>query len=288
MNNGNTAVKTSQFLTFIKRLSKNKLAIVGIILFFVLVILAVLSPAINPYQYDEIDLANKLQQPSKDHFFGTDQLGRDIFSRILYGGRYSLSLGVLSISLSLVIAILIGSISGFYGGWVDGLLMRTLDVIQPLPQILLAVIMSAVLGPGFLTTIIALAVPNIAAYARLLRAQFLQVSSQEYVEAATSLSISRFSIMMHHILPNAWQPLIVASTMGIANTILYAAALSFIGLGIQAPIPEWGAMLSGSRDFMRDYPYMVMIPGLFIMCTVLSLNLFGDGVRDALDPKLKD
>ncbi|MBU9739194.1 ABC transporter permease [Diplocloster agilis] len=280
--------KTSEFKTFLRRLRKNKPAMFGIIIFFTLVVLAILSPVISPYGYEQIDMTSKLQGPSAAHLFGTDQLGRDLLSRILYGGRYSLSLGILSIGLALLISIFLGSFSGFFGGWVDSLIMRILDVIQSIPSILIAIIMSAVLGSGFVMTIIALAIPCVSGYARVLRAQFLQISQVEYVEAATSLSCSKFKIMMKHILPNAWAPLIVSATMGVATTVLNASALSFIGLGIQSPTPEWGAMLSASRDYMRDYPYMVIIPGIFIMITVLGLNMFGDGVRDALDPKLKD
>jgi len=279
--------KTSGFKTFLRRILKNKPATIGFCIFMVLVILAILAPYIIPYEIDSINMANKLQPPSAEHIFGTDQLGRDIFSRILFGGRYSLSLGVFAIALALLAGILIGSVAGFYGKWVDALFMRILDVVQALPTIFLAILMSAVLGAGYATTIIALAIPNISSFARLIRAQFLKMSQQEYVEAATSIGCSKLKIMLKHILPNAWQPLIVASTMGMANTVLQAAALSFIGLGIQAPIPEWGAMLSASRDFMRDYPWMVIFPGIFIFITVLSLNLFGDGTRDALDPRLK-
>lgn len=284
----NEVKKTSQLLVFWRRLCKNKMAIAGLAVFVLLVLCAICAKVISPYEYGEMIMADRLMGPSAAHWFGTDNLGRDIFSRIMYGGRYSLSLGVLSILFSLVIGIILGAISGFFGGWVDNLIMRIMDVIQSIPTILIAIIMSSVLGSGFVPTIIALAVPSISGFTRVLRAQFLKVSQNEYVEAAVSLSISKVKIMLKHILPNAWAPLIVSATMGVANTILNASSLSFIGLGVPKNIPEWGAMLSASRDFMRDYPHMVIIPGLFICITVLGLNVLGDGVRDALDPKLKD
>lgn len=279
---------TTQFVIFLRRLRKNKSALFGIGIFLFLCVLAVLSPYISPYPYDQIDMPNKLAAPSLEHFCGTDKLGRDIFSRLLYGGRYSLTMGVLAVLVSMSAGVLLGAIAGYYGGWVDSLIMRILDVFNSIPSILLAIVMSAVLGNGYFMTVLALSVPRIPHYARLLRAQFLQVGQQEYVEAAQSISCSNFTIMMKHILPNAWSPLIVSATMDVSHTILSAAALSYIGLGIQAPTPEWGAMLSDSRDFMRDYPFMVIFPGLLIMISVLGLNMFGDGVRDALDPKLKD
>lgn len=280
--------KNSSFKSFARRFCKNKTAVIGLILFVILVLLAVFATVITPYAYDKINMAARMNAPSAEHLFGTDQLGRDMLSRILYGGRYSLSLGILSIAAAVVISVILGCISGFFGGWIDNLLMRIMDIIQSIPSTLLAIIMSAVLGAGYTTTIIALAVPYVSGFSRLLRAQVMQIGENEYVEAATSLSIKKVTIMFKHILPNSWAPLIVSATMGVAQAILNASALSFIGLGVQAPIPEWGALLSGSRDYMRDDPYMVIIPGIFIMLTVLSLNLVGDGVRDVLDPKLKD
>lgn len=280
--------KNSSFKSFVRRFCKNKTAVIGLILFVILVFLAVFATVLTPYAYDKINMAARMDAPSAEHWFGTDQLGRDMLSRVLYGGRYSLSLGILSIAAAVVISVILGCISGFFGGWIDNLLMRIMDIIQSIPSTLLAIIMSAVLGAGYTTTIIALAVPYVSGFSRLLRAQVMQIGENEYVEAATSLSIKKATIMFKHILPNSWAPLIVSATMGVAQAILNASALSFIGLGVQAPIPEWGALLSGSRDYMRDDPYMVIIPGIFIMLTVLSLNLVGDGVRDVLDPKLKD
>lgn len=280
--------KTSLLKVVAKRLSKNKLAMTGLLIFLVLALLAAISPYIIPYGYDQIDMTVRLQPPSLAHPFGTDHLGRDLFSRILYGGRFSLSLGIFAMGLAVIMSVIVGATAGFFGGWVDIILMRILDILQALPTIFLAILISALLGNGYGTTIVALAVPRVASFSRLIRAQFLKMSSEEYVEAARSIGSNRVTIMMRHIMPNALQPLIVSATMGLANTVLQAASLSFIGLGIQSPTPEWGAMLSGARDFMRDYPWLVIVPGIFIFITVLSVNLFGDGIRDALDPKLKD
>lgn len=284
----NEIKKESQLRVFWQRFSKSRVSVAALIVFVLLILSAVFAKVISPYDYGEMIMKDRLLAPCAAHWFGTDNLGRDIFSRIMYGGRYSLSLGVLSVCVSLFFGVILGSVSGFFGGWVDNLIMRILDVIQAIPTILIAIIMSSILGSGFLPTIVALAVPSISGFARVLRAQFLKVSQNEFVEAAVSLSVSKVKIMLRHILPNAWAPLIVSATMGVANSVLNASSLSFIGLGIPKNIPEWGAMLSSSRDFMRDFPHMVIIPGLFICITVLALNIVGDGVRDALDPKLKD
>ena len=284
----NEIKKESQFRVFWQRFSKSRVSVAALIVFVLLILSAVFAKVISPYDYGEMVMKDRLLAPCAAHWFGTDNLGRDIFSRIMYGGRYSLSLGVLSVCVSLFFGVILGAVSGFFGGWVDNLIMRILDIIQAIPTILIAIIMSSILGSGFLPTIVALAVPSISGFARVLRAQFLKVSQNEFVEAAGSLSVSKVKIMLRHILPNAWAPLIVSATMGVANSVLNASSLSFIGLGIPKNIPEWGAMLSSSRDFMRDFPHMVIIPGLFICITVLALNIVGDGVRDALDPKLKD
>lgn len=283
-----TVKNQGSFSIFFRRLCKNRLAIAGLVVFLLLCLLSVFSVWINPYDYEAVDIVNKLALPSGEHWFGTDQLGRDILSRILYGGRFSLSMGIIATFVALAFGIVLGAVSGFYGGVVDNLIMRCFDVIQAIPSILIAIMVSALMGTGFVSTIFALAVPFVPNYARMLRAQFLQVGQQEYVEAAASLSCSKTTIMFKHILPNAFAPLIVSATMNVANAVLTAATLSFIGLGVQSGIPEWGAMLSASRNYMRDYPFMVVFPGVFIMITVLSLNMLGDGVRDALDPKLKD
>ena len=229
----------------------------------------------------------KLTGPSAQHWFGTDELGRDIFTRILYGGRYSITMGLFSIVISVFVGAVIGSIAGYFGGQVDNIIMRILDIIQSLPALLLTIVVSAALGAGYFNTILALSVNGIPAMARMLRAQMMRVRNNEYVEAAESINCSRFRTIVNHLIPNSFTPLLVQATMGVANRILMASSLSFIGLGVQPPAPEWGAMLSGSRQYIRDFPHMVIFPGLAIAVTVLALNLLGDGLRDALDPRLK-
>ncbi len=280
--------QVSEFGASMRRLRKNKTAMIGLGIFLVLLALAILSPIINPYNYAEMNVADRCQGPSLRHFFGTDELGRDIFSRIMYGGRFSLTIGLIATLSSMVAGIVLGAVAGFFGGWVDNLIMRLLDVVQSIPGLLLTICVSAALGTGFDKTILALSVSRIPGMARTLRASVMQTRNEEYVEAAGVIGCSTFRQIVKYVLPNSFAPLLVSATMGIASTILTTASLSYIGLGIQPPTPEWGAMLSAAKKFIRDYPYMLIFPGLFIAITVLSLNMFGDGLRDAMDPKLKD
>lgn len=282
------AKKTSEFLSICKRLSQNKSAVLGIGIIAIFVILAILAPYISPYEYSKIDIVNKFQGPSAKHWLGTDEMGRDMLSRILYGGRYSLSLGLLSVLLSMLIGSILGALAGFFGGKVDMVIMRIMDIFQAIPEILLCVALSAALGNGFAMTVFALAISRVPGFCRMLRAQFMSVGQAEYVEAAKSMSVSKPRIIVSHILPNAWSPLIVQGTMQVSTTILVASSLSFIGLGVRPPTPEWGAMLAAGRDYIRDYPHMIIVPGVVIMIVVLALNMFGDALRDALDPKLKN
>lgn len=279
--------KQSEILRVLKQMSNNKLAMVGLIIFILELLLAIFAPLIVPYNYAQMDMTAVQQGPTLQHFFGTDELGRDIFSRILYGARYSLSIGLIGISISTTVGMTIGAIAGYFGGQVDNIIMRLLDVIQSLPAMLLTIVISAVLGPGYGNTILALSVNGMPHAARMLRAQMMKERGNEYIEAAQSINCSRFRIITSHLIPNSFSSNIVQATMGVANMIVMAAGLSFIGLGIQPPIPEWGAMLSGARQFIRQCPHMVIFPGLAIAITVLALNLMGDGLRDALDPKLK-
>lgn len=282
------AKKNSEFLRVMKQLSKNKLAMLGLFIFLTEVILAILAPVIAPYEYTQMDMTNCFATPSWQHLFGCDDLGRDIFSRILIGARYSLTIGITAVLFSSLIGMAIGAIAGYFGGWVDNLIMRLLDIIQAIPGMLLMIVLSAMLGPGFVNTILAMSIGSIPASARMLRAQMLKERGNEYVEACTSINCSTPRIIVSHLLPNCMSPMIVQATMGIAQTITLAAGLSFIGLGVQPPAPEWGAMLSQARSFMRSAPHLVVFPGLAIAVTVLALNLLGDGLRDALDPKLKN
>lgn len=280
--------KESQLVAVLRRLSKNKMAMLGLFIFLIEVLLAISAQWIMPYDYAQINPREMLQAPSLAHLMGTDDMGRDIFSRLLYGARYSLGIGIVSLALGAWLGIIIGAIAGYAGGWVDNLIMRFLDIIQAIPGMLLMIAIAAVLGNGFFNTCVALAVGGIPGTARLLRASILNIRNMEYLEAAESINCSKFRLISGHILPNAFSPLIVSFAMGVANSVVSAASLSFIGLGIQPPTPEWGAMLSAGRAYIRDYPHLVLFPGIAIMITVLALNLLGDGLRDALDPKLKD
>lgn len=279
--------KQSEFVRVFKELRKNSTAMLGLCILLVEIVLVILAPVIAPYDYTAMDIVAAQQGPSAAHWFGTDELGRDIFSRVLYGGRYSISMGVLAVMISTTVGMTIGAIAGYFGGKVDNILMRLLDVIQSLPAMLLSIVLSAVLGPGYFNTILALSVNGMPASARMLRAQMMKVRGNEYIEAAQSINCSKFRIIVRHMIPNSFSPNIVQATMSIAHMIVMAASLSFIGLGVQPPTPEWGAMLTGARQFIRQCPHMVIFPGLAIAVTVLAVNLMGDGLRDALDPKLK-
>lgn len=280
--------KNSQFKEIMHRLSKNKAAMLGLILIILEIILAVIATWIVPYDRNAIDIANAMKPPSMQHLMGTDELGRDIFSRIIYGARYSLSIGIFGTVITTIVGTVIGAIVGYYGGALDNIIMRILDIIQAMPPILFNIVIATALGSGFMNTLIALAVGGIPGAARLVRGSVMAIRKMEYLESADSINCGKLRTIFIHVLPNAISPSIVASTMNVASLILTAASLSFIGLGVQAPTPEWGAMLSASRNYIRDCPYMVMFPGLAIAITVLALNMLGDGLRDAMDPKLKD
>ncbi len=279
--------KQSEFVRVMKQMSKNKLAMLGLVILLAELVLVLLAPVIAPYEYSYMDAMAMQQGPSAAHWFGTDELGRDIFSRVLYGGRYSITMGLFAVLISQTMGIALGAVAGYFGGQVDNVMMRALDIVQSLPAMLLSIVLSAVLGPGYLNTILALSVNGMPGAARMLRAQMMKVRDSEYIEAAQSINCSKFRIIVNHMIPNSFSPNIVQATMGVAHMITMAASLSFIGLGVQPPTPEWGAMLSGSRQFIRQCPHMVIFPGLAIAITILALNLMGDGLRDALDPKLK-
>jgi peptide/nickel transport system permease protein len=279
--------KQSEFKLVARRLAKNPMALISFFVAIFLVFIAIFAPLIAPYPYDKQDLMHTRKPPSAEHWFGTDELGRDVFSRVIYGSRYSLSIGILAVALGTVIGLFLGAIAGYFGGAADDIVMRFMDILQSIPGILLAITISVVLGPGFFNTLLALSIGGIAMGCRLTRAAILNIRSQEYLEAATSINASTPRIITRHVLPNSFSPLLVSATLSIGNVIMAAAMLSFIGLGVQPPTPEWGSMIAGGRSLIRACPWMVTFPGIFIMLTVLALNLFGDGLRDALDPKLK-
>jgi ABC-type dipeptide/oligopeptide/nickel transport system permease subunit len=269
------------------RLMQDKVAVAGLIVMVLLIVISVFAPVLAPYDPFAMDLAAMKQGPSAAHWFGTDSMGRDILSRIIYGGRYSLALGFIGSVFTALIGTVLGTIIGYIGGAFDNLCMRICDVWQAIPGQLLAIVISTALGPGFTNTILAMSVGGIPMSIRSTRAMCLKEREMEYLEAAQSYNCSKAKIMFKHMLPNIISPTIVGTTMSVGGTIMGAAGLSFIGLGIQPPTPEWGAMLSDARSLALLYPHMMIFPGLMIAITVLAINLFGDGLRDAMDPKLK-
>lgn len=268
-------------------LRKNRLAMFGFFLLVVLILTAIFASLIAPYPEEAQDLTASFQPPSAQHFFGTDEYGRDIFSRLIYGSRISIAIGAVAATLSALIGIVIGSLAGFYGGKMDNVLMRLIDIMMAIPSTLLGISIVAALGNGIRNVIIAVAIGAVPSYARIVKASILSVKEQEYVEAARANGASDFHIIFHHILPNCLAPIIVQITMGVAKAILEASALSFIGLGVQPPSAEWGAMLSAGRSYIRRAWWIVTFPGLALAMLIFGLNLFGDGLRDALDPRLK-
>ncbi len=271
----------------LKRLARNKLAMAGGIIMVVIILAAIFAPWLTPYTYEEMDVLHILEGPSKAHICGTDIFGRDLFTRLLYGARYSLALGFVSVFVSQFFGIIIGSTVGFYGGQLENVVMRILDVIQSIPGTLLTITVATVFGSGFMNTVLALAISHIPGSSRTTRALVLSVRKNEYLEAAEACNCSDARKIFSHILPNIISFMIVSFATATAYTILQAASLSYIGLGVQPPTPEWGALLTGARDYVRDYTYLLVFPCICIALTVLSLNLLGDGLRDAMDPKMK-
>lgn len=281
------AKKSSQWRDVWRRLRKNRMAMFGLCVLVLLVFLAIFANVVAPYGYDEQNYSQMLELPSWQHIMGTDNYGRDIFSRIVYGTRISLLIGFISLAISTVVGSILGACAGYFGGASDTIIMRGSDILMAIPRTVLAIAIATTLGPGLVNAMIAVAIGTIPSFTRVVRASTLTVKDQEYVEAARAIGASNFHIIKKYIFPNVLAPIIVQATLGVGTAILLAASLSFLGIGISPPTPEWGSMLSAARSYMRDYWHMVLFPGLAIMITVLALNLFGDGLRDALDPKLK-
>ena len=281
--------KRSQLKETWLRLKKNKVAVVALFFIALLCFVSIFADLI--VDYEEVALrqviSERLQGPSAKHIFGTDHMGRDMFARIIHGSRISLQIGIISTAISLLGGGIVGSVAGFYGGWVDNVLMRISDVFMSVPALLLALAIVAALGQGLSNLIIALAVTSIPAFGRLMRSQILAIRDSEFVEAARAVGTSNVRIIYLHIIPNAIGPIIVQATISIALAIISAAGLSYVGLGVPPPAPEWGAMLAEGREYMRRHLHMLFVPGLAIVFSALSFNLFGDGLRDALDPRLK-
>ena len=265
----------------------NRLAVAGLIVLALLVFVGIFGGVIAPYEINDIDIASRLQGPSQQHLFGTDELGRDIFSRVLVAARVSLQVGFIAVGFSLVVGVPIGLVAGYYRKTADSILMRAMDVLFSFPAILLAIALLAVLGPGIGNAMIAIGLVYTPIFARITRGSVLVVSEEVYIRAARSLGASNFRIIFRHILPNVLAPIIVQTTLSLAFAILSEAALSFLGLGVQPPNPAWGRMLSEGRNFFLQAPWMGIFPGLAILVTVMAFNFVGDGLRDALDPKQK-
>ncbi|MDE7218455.1 MAG: ABC transporter permease [Oscillospiraceae bacterium] len=272
----------------LQRFGRNKLAVTGAVILVILVLVALFAPVLAPYAYDAQDSAVAKQGPSLQHWFGTDNYGRDIFSRCIYGARISLTVGIVAVSVAIIAGGLLGAVAAFYSGVVDDIIMRILDIVYAVPAMLLGIAIAATLGASLQNMMIAIAVGNVPSYARIVRASVLTVKDNEYIEAARCVGASDWRIIFKHILPNALAPIIVQATLGVAGAILSCSTLSFLGLGIKPPTPEWGSMLSTARQFIRQCPYMSIFPGVCIMITVFALNVVGDGIRDAIDPRLKD
>lgn len=279
----------SQLSSIMNRLRKNPMAIIGFVILFILTIFATFADFIANYELIAIkqNLSNTFQAPGQGTLLGTDEFGRDIFARIVHGTRISLTTGFISVSLAILIGGFLGASAGYFGGILDNTIMRIMDVFLAIPSILLSIAIVSALGPNLVNLVIAISISSIPIYARIVRASVLSIRGQEYIEAAHAIGANHFYIIVKHILPNVMSPIIVQGTLGIAGAILSIAGLSFIGLGVQPPTPEWGSMLSSGRNFIRKASWVTTYPGIAIMMTILSLNLLGDGLRDALDPRLK-
>ena len=282
-----TLQKSSQWRDVWIRLRRNKLAMVGMFIAILLALMAVFAPLIAPYDYQAQNVTERLQLPSAAHLLGTDNMGRDLLSRIIYGGRISLLVSLMAVAVSLVIGGLLGAVSGYFGGWVDSVIMRLMDIMMAIPGILLAVCISAALGGGVWQTALAIAVAGVAGVCRLVRAQTLTLRNKEYIEAARASGAGTMRILLSNIIPNCLAPIIVNTTMSIGGNIMMISALSFVGLGVQPPIPEWGAILNSGREYVTTFWPLITFPGIAIALTMFGFNVFGDGLRDALDPKLK-
>ncbi|MGM0410383.1 MAG: ABC transporter permease [Bacillota bacterium] len=271
-----------------KRLKRNKAAMIGLGMVILFILVAIFAPLLAPYDPNEIDLTSVLERPSFQHWLGTDYYGRDLTSRIIYGSRISLSVGIIVQTISLSIGTLMGSLAGYYGGKVDMFIMRIVDIVMSFPSLLLTIAIMVALGPSLYNVFLALGIVSWTRTARIMRSEFMRHREREYVEAAKALGYKDFTIMYKQILPNCMAPLIISFTMGIASSIMAEASLSFLGLGAQEPTPSWGSIINNGLQYLRTKPWYSFFPGLAIAYTVFGFNLLGDGLRDALDPKMKN
>ena len=281
--------KRSTLETIWLQLRKNKGAILGLILLFAIIVIAVAAPYIFDYETDVIanNIKERMQAPSAEHWFGTDDMGRDIFARVCYGARYSLAVGIIAVLIALVFGVTLGAAAGYIGGVFENITMRVCDIFSSIPSVLMAIAVVSALGKSTINLMIAVGIASTAPFVRVTRAAVLTIRGEEYIESARAIGSPEWLIVVSHILPNCVSQIIVQATLRVGSAIISSAQISFLGLGVPAPAPEWGGMLAAGRAYIRDYSYMTMYPGIAIMLTVLSLNMIGDGLRDALDPKLK-
>ena len=284
----NRGQKTSQVREVWRRLKRNRAALAGGVIVLLFVATAVLAPWLSPCPPNEGDLTKRLQAPSREHLLGTDPLGRDLLSRVIYGARISLQIQIVAVVIAMVIGTFLGMVGGYYGGTLDHILMRFMDILLAFPGIFLAISIIAVLGPGLANLMLAAGIYSIPQFARIVRGSILSLKEKEFVEAARAVGERDFDILFRYLLPNSMAPIIVQTTLRMATVLLTASGLSFLGLGVQPPTPEWGAMLSNARAYLITAPHVATIPGLAIMLVVMGFNLFGDGLRDSLDPRLRD
>lgn len=273
------------FVNTLRELWKDPMGKIGIIGVVLLIAMALLAPMLAPFTPEQIGM--KFQAPSTEHLFGTDKFGRDVFSRVLYGARVSLEVGIIAVGIGALAGYLLGLVAGYFEGWVDRVIMCVMDILFAFPSILLAIFISAVLGRGLVNTMIAIGIVNIPVFARTVRASVISAKGLEYVQNAKSVGVRTGTILIRHISPNVVAPFTVQATLALSSAILTEASMSFLGLGIQPPDPSWGSMLSEARTYMEQAPWMAVFPALFIIVTILLFNILGDSLRDMLDPKLK-
>jgi len=287
--NNNEAVLTPGKIIW-KRFRRNKVAMIGSVILLILIVLAILAPVLTSYERDAINLRMQEEPPSSEHLFGTDRQGRDLLTRNLYGGRISLTVGLVASSLQMVIGVVMGSLAGYYGRWLDTVIMRITDMVISFPFLALAITAAAILGPSIYNTMLIIGLLSWTETCRLVRGQFLSIKQMEYIEAAKSIGASEFRLIWRHMMPNALAPILISATLIMATAILVEAALSYLGLGVQPPIPSWGNILEPARSMtvLMNMWWLWLPPGFLIFISVLSINLVGDGLRDALDPRLKN
>jgi len=281
-------LKTGQTQEVWRRLKRNRAATGGGIIVLLFVVIAILAPLISPYPPNEGDLTKRLNPPNREHLLGTDPLGRDLLSRVIYGARISLQIQVVAVFIAMVIGTLLGMVGGYYGGKLDHLIMRLMDILLAFPGIFLAISIIAVLGPGLVNLMLAAGIYSVPQFARIVRGSVISLKEKEFIEAARAVGENDLNILFRYLLPNSMAPIIIQTTLRMATVLLTASGLSFLGLGVQPPTAEWGAMLSNARAYLITAPHVATVPGLAIMLVVMGFNLFGDGLRDSLDPRLRD